>query len=65
MNKIYILSALLLASTEAGKLANDPINASTLSNVLWGSYTYTLTGDCLSSVSPTTLGMNNVYYQYY
>lgn len=30
-----------------------------------GSYTYTVTGDCFSAGTATTLGMNNKYYQYY
>jgi hypothetical protein len=30
-----------------------------------GSYTYTVSGDCFSAATATTLGMNNKYYQYY
>lgn len=30
-----------------------------------GSFTYTYTGDCLSSGSLASLGLNNNYYQYY
>jgi hypothetical protein len=30
-----------------------------------GAYTYTVSGDCFSAGTATTLGMNNKYYQYY
>ena len=29
------------------------------------SVTYTSTGDCFTGGTATTLGMNNIYYQYY
>jgi hypothetical protein len=63
MNKLYILGALLLSSTEAAKLSSAS-GTSTLALTLWGSYTYTLSADCLPTTS-TTLGLNNKYYQYY
>jgi hypothetical protein len=40
-------------------------SASTIATTAWGSYTYTVSGDCYSSATATTLGMNNRYYQYY
>lgn len=30
-----------------------------------GSFTYSVTGDCFSAGTATTLGMNNKFYQYY
>jgi hypothetical protein len=63
MNKLYILGALLLSSAEAGKIANV-VAATTSANALFGSYTYTVSGDCVPTTG-TTLGLNNKYYQYY
>jgi hypothetical protein len=63
MNKLYILGALLLSSVEAGKLSTSA-SASTTANSLFGSYTYTVSGDCVPTTG-TTLGLNNKYYQYY
>jgi len=67
MNKLYILGALLLSSAEAGKLANTYVatTGTTLATTLLGSYTYTISADCLASATVTTLGLNNKYYQYY
>jgi hypothetical protein len=31
----------------------------------FGSVTYTSTGDCFTGGTATSLGMNNIYYQYY
>jgi len=64
MNKLYILGALLLSSVEAGKLANV-IGQTTGALTTLGSYTYTVSADCLASATVTTLGLNNKYYQYY
>jgi hypothetical protein len=68
MNKLYILGALLLSSAEAGKLSltnTATATSTTTSTVLFGSYTYTVSADCLASSTVTTLGLNNKYYQYY
>ena len=59
--KLYILGALALSGVSAGLLASATIAAS----VIKGTYTYTLTGDCFSAGTATTLGLNNIYYQYY
>jgi len=64
MNKLYILGALLLSSAEAGKIA-AATGTSAGTSTLWGAYTYTVSADCLASLTPTTLGLNNKYYQYY
>lgn len=63
MNKLYLLGALLL-SAEAGKLGSN-VGSTALATIAYGSYTYSVTGDCFSSGTATTLGMNNKYYQYY
>jgi len=65
MNKLYILGALLLSSAEAGKLSNVATAASTGITTTLGSYSYAVSADCLASLTPTTLGLNNKYYQYY
>jgi hypothetical protein len=66
MNKLYILGALLLSSADAGKLANIySSGGTTFATTLLGSYTYTISADCLASSTVTTLGLNNKYYQYY
>jgi hypothetical protein len=68
MNKLYILGALALsnvqayinygATTSVGTLA---FTAATNSGFL-GVYTYTVSGDCFSAGTATTLGMNNIYH---
>lgn len=72
MNKLYILGALALANVEAGlnaiNLSAGPatsIVSVTASNTNHGVITYTPSGDCLSSGALTTLGLNNIYKQYY
>lgn len=65
MNKSYLLGALLLSSVEAGKLTNIVGTVATVENIAYGTYTYTVSGDCFSAGTATTLGMNNKYYQYY
>lgn len=71
MNKLYILGALLLSSAEAGKLTGATGGTTTavynayISAMTLGSFTYTVSGDCFSAGTATTLGMNNRYYQYY
>lgn len=67
MNKLYILGALLLSSVEGAKLAGGatPGAKTWTDSLLLGSYTYTVTGDCFSAGTATTLGMNNKFYQYY
>ena len=62
MNKLYILGALLLSSVEAGKLTGSTAATSTIAATQWGSFTYTVSGDCFSAGTATTLGMNNKYY---
>ena len=62
MNKFYILGALLLSSVEAGKLTGSSSTAVTIALAPLGSYTYTVSGDCFSAGTATTLGMNNKYY---
>lgn len=77
MNKLYILGALALSGAHAyvnflptkgaaltGILAPSA-TAEFNSEGLSGTYTYTYTGDCLSSSSLASLGLNNNYYQYY
>jgi len=64
MNKLYILGALLLSSVEAGKLSGLSTATTTIATTLFGSYTYTVSSDCLPATG-TTLGLNNRYYQYY
>lgn len=72
MNKLYILGALALAGADAyvaftpspGQALNILTGLTTFifdTNV-GGTYTYVYTGDCLSSGSLATLGMNNNYY---
>jgi len=68
MNKLYILGALLLSSAEAWKITNyaTVTDAKTYGAALpFGGFTYTVSGDCFSAGTATTLGMNNKYYQYY
>lgn len=67
MNKLYILGALLFSAVEAGKLTQATATAlnSYISAMTLGAYTYTVSGDCFSAGTATTLGMNNKYYQYY
>jgi len=76
MNKLYIIGALAIAAAEArvdfmatpgasyAALAGAAPNIFATSG-LGGTYTYAYTGDCISSGSLTTLGLNNNYYQYY
>jgi hypothetical protein len=72
MNKLYILGALALANVDAalslGAIftgAYPLIHIIPATGLLLGSYTYTLTGDCFTAGTATTLGMNNIYHQYY
>jgi len=70
MNKLYILGALALANVEAaisfGAIASIYTLAYTLPSYgVVGTYTYTTTGDCYSAGTVTSLGMNNIYHQYY
>lgn len=66
MNKLYILGALALANVEAY------INLGTYTLIyivpgtgIGGAYTYAVSSDCYSAGTATTLGMNNIYHQYY
>jgi len=71
MNKLYILGALALANVDAAisyLASGTSIYASTAAIPAFGiagSYLYTTTGDCYSAATATTLGMNNIYHQYY
>jgi hypothetical protein len=71
MNKLYILGALALANVEAGLinpltgLAIYPLIYALPTTGLAGAYTYTTTADCYSTATATSLGMNNIYHQYY
>jgi hypothetical protein len=71
MNKLYILGALALANVEAyvAFVATAgtalTITIALASSGLGGSYTYAFTADCIASTTLTTLGMNNIYHQYY
>jgi len=69
MNKLYILGALALANVEASiALTTNGAYAVTytLPTVgVAGAYTYTATADCFSTGTATSLGMNNIYHQYY
>jgi hypothetical protein len=64
MNKLYLLGALMLSTVEASKFVGST-SAATTATMPLGSYTYTITGDCYSAGTATTLGMNNKFYQYY
>lgn len=66
MNRLYLLGALALAEVSAysGTGTTSPILDSTW-GLFFSSVTYTATGDCYSAGTATTLGMNNIYYQYY
>jgi hypothetical protein len=61
MSKLYIIGALALSQ------ANAYIDATvgTFSTAAHGSATYTVTADCFATGTATTLGLNNIYYQYY
>jgi len=75
MNKLYILGALALDNVEAAlNLGASTVSTATATyaltqtlplNSLAGSYTYTTTSDCYSTGTATSLGMNNIYHQYY
>jgi len=71
MNKLYIIGALALANVDAGVslLATGasiyPLIYITPTTGICGSYTYTTSTDCFSAGTATTLGLNNIYHQYY
>jgi hypothetical protein len=67
MNKLYILGALALSSTNALWSGATAVTGATIATntVYLGTYTYTLTGDCFSAGTATTNGMFNTYHQYY
>jgi hypothetical protein len=63
MNKLYLIGALALSANAAVTLvASAP---ATFTSATYSVYTNTATGDCYSAATATTLGMNNIYYQYY
>lgn len=63
MNKLYLLGALALANVEAyasfGTITLIYIIPTT---GLGGAYTYTVSTDCYSAATATTLGLNNIYH---
>lgn len=61
--KLYLLGALALSGAQAVSLASDTSVIATIYGL--ADYTYTLTDDCFSAGPATTLGLNNIYYQYY
>lgn len=65
--KLYILGALALSGVSAGTLGSvtSATLGATATTINAATYTYTLTGDCFSAGTATTLGLNNIYYQYY
>jgi len=70
MNKLYILGALALANVDAAvsflATGTSIYAAAAIPGYgVAGSYTYTTTGDCYSAGTATTLGLNNIYHQYY
>jgi hypothetical protein len=67
MNKLYILGALALANVEA-YTSFGTITATWTAIPLTGfggAYTYAVSSDCFSAGTATTLGLNNIYHQYY
>jgi uncharacterized protein with PIN domain len=61
MYKLYLLGALALSNVEAYINAGTGTtkgNAATY----YGKVTYTSTGDCFTTGTATSLGMNNIYY---
>lgn len=70
MNKLYILGALALSNVQGyinfGTTTFTTLAYTTANSGHVGSYTYTVSGDCLgTTATATTLGMNNIYKQYY
>jgi hypothetical protein len=67
MNKLYILGALALSSTNALWSGAGSVSGATIatSAINLGSYTYTMSADCFSAGTATTNGMFNTYHQYY
>jgi hypothetical protein len=64
MHKLYILGALALANVRAYiDLGSGAAVANAITSA--GKVTYTSTGDCFTTGTATSLGMNNIYYQYY
>jgi hypothetical protein len=62
----YILAALAISSTHAYTAMDSASPMDLTDNAMWyGSYTYTLTGDCYSSGTATTNSISNTYNQYY
>jgi hypothetical protein len=64
MHRLCILGALALTRVEAYISAGTSTSVSDPSTQR-GKIVYTSTGDCFSAGTATTLGMNNIYYQYY
>jgi hypothetical protein len=69
--KLYILGALAMANVEASiQFLSTGVSIYPLTYIipltgLNGAYTYTTTGDCFSGGTATSLGLNNIYHQYY
>jgi hypothetical protein len=67
MNKLYILGALALANVEAyinfgtSTYAGKFLEAAPTIGI-FGTYTYSISADCFSSGTATTLGLNNIYH---
>jgi len=64
MNRLYLLGAITLSRVEAYIAATSTLTFPS-SAVIGTTNTYTATGDCFSGETATTLGLNNIYYQYY
>ena len=72
MNKLYILGALALSNVEAvinimstpGAVISAVVQGGLNVNI-GGTYTYAYTADCIASTTLTSLGINNIYHQYY
>jgi hypothetical protein len=59
-----LICALLVAKSYQ-YVAHGTSPFTTVSTAIGGTFTYTVTADCFSAKTATTLGLNNIYYQYY
>ncbi len=60
MNKLNLICALLVANSY--QYYTNSVPATAISTGIAGTFTYTVTADCFSSKTATTLGLNNIYY---
>lgn len=65
MSKLYLIAALAIAESYQ-YLAYTVASPITTISAVSGKFTYTVSAtDCFSAATATTLGLNNIYYQYY